>query len=263
VLFRVASIRERAALAVASVPVFWLYFLTQRRAAFIALGVAGVAVFATLRWRRPAMFRIAAPLVALLMVGYIGAFWNTTTGIGFPAQALKSVVAPNEVTDRNSSSDVYRQIETIDLNFTIKQGKLLGLGFGQAFYRPYPLADLSGFDFAAYIPHNSILAIWIKTGFGGMVSLFCILGTTIMNGARRLRLITSPSETTVLLLGISFVMMLAVFAYVDIAWDATNMMMLGLSAAICCDMRFRGTLTRVGKPDATDRPSPVAAGVAS
>ena len=47
---------------------------------------------------------------------------------------------------------------------TIKAKPITGLGFGQRFYRPFPLPDISFFPFYEYMPHNSVLWIWIKTG---------------------------------------------------------------------------------------------------
>jgi hypothetical protein len=239
-LFRGIGASTRIVLAIGSIPVFWIYFLSQRRAAFIALGVASVPLFATLAWRQRRTFRIVVPIVVLVMVGFVGAFWNSTSSVSFPAQAVKSVIAPGEVSDRNESSDLYRTIETADLNFTIRQTKLLGLGFGHAFYRPFPLADLGTFEFYLYIPHNSILAIWIKLGFGGLVALFCVFGTAIMRGARRLRTVVRIDDLMTILLALSFVIMLAVFAFVDIAWDARNMLLLAVSVAICCDSARQG-----------------------
>ncbi len=71
-----------------------MFVLSQRRAAMVALG-AGFIVFAiVLFFRRRKAFFVVVPIVLLLTVGYTAAFWNTTDGVGFGAQAVKSVIAP-------------------------------------------------------------------------------------------------------------------------------------------------------------------------
>ena len=47
----------------------------------------------------------------------VGAFWNSTSSAGFPAQAVKSVVAPSSERDQ---ADQYRAIENLDVVFTVK-----------------------------------------------------------------------------------------------------------------------------------------------
>ena len=71
---------------------------------------------------------------------------------------------------------MYRTVENLDINATINAKPLTGLGFGQKFYRPFPLPDISFFLFYEYIPHNSILWIWIKTGVGGFVAMLFLFG---------------------------------------------------------------------------------------
>jgi len=171
----------------------------------------------------------------LAVVGYAGAFWNSTGTAGFPAQAIKTVIAPSSVSVSDQSSDIYRQIENADLSATIRDVPLAGLGFGQPFYQPYTLPDISFFEFYRYIPHNSMLWIWIQTGLFGFASLFFVVGRSLALGARKLRELTSASDCTVVVTGALFVMMYIVFAYVDIAWDARGTVFLAFAFAICAN----------------------------
>ncbi|MEO5723159.1 MAG: hypothetical protein ABIQ39_02350 [Ilumatobacteraceae bacterium] len=217
----------------AAVPVIVVYFQSGRRAAIVGLGAALVLAALTLYWRHSQKFWRLVPVAFIIVTGYTGAFWHSTSGAGFPAQALKSVVAPGSVNARDQSSDLYRTVENFDLHYTIRSSKVLGTGFGQVFYRPLPLPDISSYQFYLYVPHNSVLWIWINAGFGGFVALLYLLARTLMIGASRIRRAADGSNLLVVLVGTTFVVMFAVFAYVDISWDVHNMVLLGYALAAC------------------------------
>ncbi|MBK9972935.1 MAG: O-antigen ligase domain-containing protein, partial [Acidimicrobiaceae bacterium] len=180
-----------------------------------------------------AKFLVIAPVLLLLGVGYTAAFWNSTSSAGFPAQAVKSVISSTEPTEKDRSSDQYRDMENFDINYTIRSAPVLGIGFGQKFYRPIPLPDISFFEFYEYIPHNSILWVWIKTGFGGFLSMLMMLGLAVRVGARNLVNARDHTDAAFALVGVAFVFMFAVFAYVDIAWNSQNMVLLAVAFALC------------------------------
>src|SRR4029077_13555155 len=142
-------------LLLAVIPTAYVFVVAQRRAGVATLVVAFVAMSIVLFWRRRRMFWILTPLAAMVLAGYVGAFWNSTSSVAFPAQAIKAIVAPNSATAEDRSSDLYRVIEAFDLNYTIRLDPLRGLGFGRPFYRPVPLANIGFFQLNAYSPHNS------------------------------------------------------------------------------------------------------------
>ena len=80
------------------------------------------------------------------------AFWTSTGGIGFGAQALKSVIAPEQLSEADRNSDLYRQIEAYDIWYTIRSNELFGIGFGRRFLRPIALPDISFFVFGSTCP---------------------------------------------------------------------------------------------------------------
>jgi hypothetical protein len=225
--------RLRLALAISAVPVTWVWIVGQRRAGVIAL-VIGFGLFAVmLFWRQRRTFWKLIPIVTVVVVGYTGTFWNSQSTAGFPAQAIKSVIAPEDSSERNQSSDFYRTIEDLNLNETIRSSPLLGIGFGQPFLRPYPLADISVFEFNAYIPHNSFLYVWTKLGFAGFVTLLYLIARTMMQGAARARAAPNGPDAVVALGAVVFVAMFALFLYVDIAWESRNMVLFALSMGMC------------------------------
>ena len=64
------------------------------------------------------------------------ATWNAGGAVGLPAQAVKTVLFPDQLGAADRSSDLYRQIEAFDLWFTIQQNPVTGVGFGQKFLQP-------------------------------------------------------------------------------------------------------------------------------
>jgi hypothetical protein len=232
-LFKGCTAGMRALLLVMAVPTIWVWIISQRRAAVVALAVAFILLLVTLRWRQRRTFRKFAPVAIIVLVGYLGAFWNAQGSAGFPAQAVKTVIAPGSVSEEDRSSDLYRLIENYDINYTIRSSPILGLGFGQKFLRPVPLPDISFFEFYEYIPHNSLLWVWIKTGFGGFVALLYLFGRSLMLGSTAIRKMVNGRDAAFLTMAVMYVAMYAVFTFVDISWDARSTVFLGLCMSAC------------------------------
>jgi len=223
----------RITLLVASIPVMWVYLASQRRSAVVALCV-GFALFAvTLFWRQRRTFWKVVPVATIIAMGYLGAFWQSDSTAGFPAQAVKSVVAPGDASESDQSSDIYRELERLNLAYTIRASPILGIGFGIPFYQPYALPDISPFGLDAYVPHNSLLWIWIKMGFGGLVALLYAFGRAVAQGAVRARAAPPGLDAVIALTAVVFIAMFAVFLYVDIAWEPRNVVLLALAFGQC------------------------------
>ena len=201
--------------------------------AFIGLAAAMILLAVILFWRQRRTFWKIVPISAIVFIGYTGAFWQSTSSIGFPAQAVKSVVAPNSLSAADRSSDDYRKIEIYDLHYTIRSSPITGQGFGKPFLRPIPLPDISFFEFNAYLPHNSLLWIWIKMGFFGFVAVLYLFVTTLLLGADRVRRAAPGLDLLAVSSAVMFVMMYAIYIYVDVAWEARNVTLLALSMGLC------------------------------
>ncbi|MET0459747.1 MAG: O-antigen ligase family protein [Ilumatobacteraceae bacterium] len=218
-----------------AVPVVYAYILSQRRAAMVALFVGLFMVVVTLYYRRRRAFWVVVPLSLVFGIGLILATWNAQGGIGLPAQAVKSAFFPSQLAEEDRASDLYRQIEAFDLHFTIRSNPLLGLGFGQKFYTPINLPDITFFEFWNYMPHNSILWIWIKMGFFGFVSMLFMFARAIQLGARSVVAVRTQEQVAIVLTGVTFIVMFVVFGYVDIAWGIRTTVFMALALAICGD----------------------------
>ena len=230
-LYKISSAKRVALLFI--VPfIFLTYIGTQRRAAFVALAAALILIAVLLYLENRRAFWLIVPITSLILFAYVVAFWNVTHPLGLPAQAIKSVIAPNSVGIADRGSNVYREIENINLNFTIQQKPITGIGFGQKFYIIAPLPNISWFDWWQYFPHNSFIWIWLKTGVFGFAAMLFLMGSTIMLGARTLWRMPRNELSVVALTAVLYVVMQLMFSYVDIGWDSQSVLYLGIMMGI-------------------------------
>lgn len=216
------------------IPALVVFALSQRRSGFNALGLGIIMFLGILFVVRRRAFWWFAPTVLVLGTGYVLAFWNTSGPLGFGAQAVKSFIAPEQLDAVDRSSDLYREIEAIDIWFTIRAQPVLGVGFGNRFFQPWPLPDLGpGFEFRDFLPHNSLLWVWLKTGYLGFVSILFVFARSIQLGVRSIFRVREGNERAIMTAALSYVLMYAVFTFVDIGWDARSVVFLALAIAWC------------------------------
>jgi O-antigen ligase len=247
-LAAMAAVGERAfgtklALATVAIPVGIAYLYAERRSAVVALLAALLLVAIVLHRHRRAAFWVIVPLASLLLGLYLVAFWNVDGPIGLPAQAIKSTIAPSQLTPADMSSDFYRRVETHNLIETIRLNPVLGQGFGHRFIQFLPLPYIP-FVWADYLPHNSVLWIWMNMGAAGFVAMLYLFGAAIGTGARATMQLRSRDGAALALTGTLFIVMYAIYAYVDIAWDIGSMVLLGIILAL------------IGNVDRLDDPAP-------
>lgn len=223
----------RLATLCAAVPTTFVFVTAERRSGIAALAAGALLVAVSLLWHRRRLFFLVVPALSLVLVVYVAAFWNAHGPAAFPAQAVKTVVAPNAASADNLNSDLYRILETYNLVYTIRALPLQGLGFGQLFFRPLPLPDISVFELNGYISHNAILWIWVKTGIGGFAAMFYIFAKSLLHAAERIRTTPLGIDLAMSVAAASFVVMFAVYSYVDVSWDPRNCIFLGLALAMC------------------------------
>ncbi len=222
---------------VLAIPVTWAYLLSQRRAAMISLIVGVLMLMIVLWFKRRRAFWTFTPISVLFGTAFVAATWNATGALGLASTSVKSVIAPDELGAEEESSNLYRVIESFDLWFTIRSAPLTGRGFGQPFLMPIPLPDISFVEFWQFIPHNSILYIWIKLGFLGFAAMFFMFLRGVQSGARSVLAVRTGDDVATVFAGLASVVMFIVFAYVDIAWDARSTVFLGVAFALCADFQ--------------------------
>ena len=158
--------------------------LTQRRVAFIALGAALVAVAMLIFAVAPrrALLVVAAGIVALGM--YLAVFAEDTGPLGEPVRAIRSVVDPSSVNYRDQLSNAWRDIEDRNIQYTVQQLPLTGVGVGQEYlFREEP-STLWGFTYWRYMTHNAVLWLWLKAGPLGAFALWFLAARVILLSTR-------------------------------------------------------------------------------
>lgn len=229
-LYRVAY-AKRFVLFLMLPPIALAYLASQRRAAFVTLAVA-IALFMFLLFvEKRRVFWVVAPIIGFVGLMYMGVFWNSTSSIALPAQAIKSIVAPDP-NSVDSTSNIYRVLENVNVNYTIHESPLFGVGFGNKFYLVVSMADISFFDWWEYIVHNSIFWFWMKTGVFGFISMLLLISSSILVGVRVIWRLPGEELNAIALTCTLYVIMHFLYAYVDMSWDNQSMLYVGTSLGL-------------------------------
>jgi hypothetical protein len=229
---------KRLLLGFFSLVVLIPYFANQRRAAFLTLAIVLILLAIILYRENRAAFWIIFPPALLFAAAYIVGFWNSSGPLGFPVQALKSVLGPEYADARNQSSNLYRELENINLHFTIQQKPFTGVGFGNKFYVVVPMADISFFQWWEYFPHNSLIWIWLKTGVLGFASMLFLVGSAIAAGGQLLRRLPRNDFSVAAMTAVLFLIMHFIFAYADISWETQGMLYVGAMMGLINSLRI-------------------------
>jgi hypothetical protein len=194
---------------------------SSRRAASLALFVGVIALFWLLFRFRPVL--VIAIAVPALMLGtlYLGAYWNKEYGaLAQPARAIRSQIDPSE---RDKSSDLYRDYEAYNVEQTIRLQRVFGVGFGVPFAQFLPLPDLTDvWPLQSYTPHQNILWLWLKMGFLGIttfLALWVIAFRRCILAARNLVEDRIPYAPMILAAGL---LMYVAYAKVDLAFTSSR-----------------------------------------
>lgn len=240
--------RVRVVGALVTPLLLYTLFATERRAGIIVLLVGLLAIaITTVFVRRKAFFLSALPVLAITVL-YLGIFWNSSGILGQPARAIKSLYQPDP---RDAQSNVYRLLETFNIDATIHSDPVLGVGFGRQFLMVVPMPDLSWWPFWRYETHNNILWIWMKMGVVGYVVFWALVGGAISRAAFAAKHLNDPTLRCAALFCLIAIIGTVVFAYVD----------LGLVSGRVCVLfgTALGILAVVERIDATRALTPAAA----
>ena len=203
-------------IALLSVPPTFVAVLgNQRRAGIGAFLIAFLPLLPILgvliKPRRTQILRLA---IVLGVVGgvYMAAAWNSTGSWALPARAIRS---QNEPDARDASSDAYRIAENLDLKATRDTSPWIGIGFGIPFFQPVYLIELTT-DLLRYIPHNSILWLWMRTGHLGFFCFWMLMAAIIVKGLQYLKEVEDPELLIIGLLAILYTIMLYIYGKYDL-----------------------------------------------
>jgi hypothetical protein len=202
----------------------------------VALFVGIAVVFYVTFFRRRRAFWFCVPMTLFFGAGFVLATWGADGALGLPASAVKTILG-SDVSEKDQSSNLYRQLEALNIHGTIRGNLLLGVGFGKPFSIFYPMPDISWFEFWQFRPHNSVLWLWLKMGFFGFLASMYMFGRAVQHGVRSALEVVPRKQAVYVTIGLAYVFMLLVFSYVDISWDSRATVMLGLCFALCADYR--------------------------
>jgi hypothetical protein len=222
--------RMKATLILLFPPVMFTMFATTRRMAFITLAFGALLVGLSLLNRNRRLFFRIAPVVLVLGVIYLGAFWNNTDSLaGQPARTLKSQIGYTDA--RDAQSDYWRELENLNIAENIRSSPIVGLGFGQPyqFYVTQPTLEGSGFVYWIYITHNAIFWVWMKMGAVGFLLFWWLMGSAIAYGLILFRTLEDSFLRIAGLFAAVVTVVCVVFAYGDLGLTyARPMIFLGL-----------------------------------
>lgn len=191
--------------------------MTGRRSAILVV-LAGMLIAAWLLLpRRPVLLTTLGVVALFGGAGYLAVYWDATVGpLAEPARAIRSQFDPDP---RDRSSDEYRRIERNNLERTISESPLFGIGFGQPFTQFEPLPELDFWPLQSYTPHQNILWLWLKTGIVGasvLIGLWVLAFGRCLRACRRVPRLRDIPATPMLLAAALF--MYLAYARVDLAF---------------------------------------------
>ena len=160
----------------------------HRRAAWVILPAVAIAFWAVMYQRTPQRRRtlgIVGGAVLVLGSAYVAAFNNSDSLVGEPASAIWSQFSPNT---RDYNSNQYRILENQNLALDIRESFLTGTGFGVPINHPVPIFDASSLDpLINFIPHNTILYVWLRLGTLGAIAFWFVVGAAMVSACRLAR----------------------------------------------------------------------------
>jgi hypothetical protein len=170
----------------------------QRRTAWAIAGAVLIIVFVLAFIAVPERRKTIAVFAVVGMV-LGGIYWlkfsNDPGLLGQPARAVLSQLAP---TARDDASNQYRAVENVDLGIAIRLAMPFGSGFGHPIPQFVPNVNISNVDtFITYLPHNTVLHVWLRMGIFGIIAFWMVIGLGIISAINVIR--RRPSEITLLI----------------------------------------------------------------
>ena len=207
--------------------------LSNRRAAVVGL-LAGIAFLSVIVfWRQPRTFFKFVPVMAVLVLAYLGAFWNSDVRSGVSCPSRQVGHLPEHVeqerpqlrplpADREQRPQLHHPSDE-GARSRLRQHLLPALPAPRpghhASRSATTSAQLGPVDLAAdRIPGIRLDAVRARARPDGR----CIEDPAPADGP----------DVAMVSTGAIFIAMYSVFAYVDIAWDARNMLLLGVALAM-------------------------------
>lgn len=204
----------------------------QRRTAYVALAIALLIGWTNVLTDHRLRLRVlrTSLVLGLVVVAYGAAMWRAPESpLSAPVYAFRSIFEPDEA---DFWSNRWREIENIDIEYTIRRSPLLGFGFGQQYFLWVELPSIElyalSFVYWSYITHNAIYWLWIKLGAIGFVIFWHLICSALVLGCLTFRRLEDGELKAATLLAVGLIAMLMIYAYADLGLTSPkNMALLG------------------------------------
>jgi hypothetical protein len=173
--------------------IFAAELVTTRRVAFAALAAAllVVALTSMVERMRATMLVLGFGLVAFSI--YTALFWDQTGVLAEPARVMREVVDPYSISERDRSSNVWRDIENANIAFTVRELPLTGVGLGQEYlFQREPPRISATFTYWRLTAHNAVLWTWLKAGPFGAFAFWFLVTQVVVFGPQLYRRLDHP-----------------------------------------------------------------------
>jgi hypothetical protein len=217
---------EWRSLALMVLPMLALLVM-RRRAGMVALDAGLILLCIVLLKDNLKLFLISVPL-ALVGLGLLLALtWNEPGGTGQLARSVQTISGRETATAaRDESSNRYREFEAKNVEINIKSSPVTGLGFGRPYAFYLPLNDLSFWPLWRYVPHNSVLWVWMKAGVLAFAALLALFATALMRSVQLVNGMRGDSMKPIAFALGAAVLMFVLYSWVDLGLVSARAMIL-------------------------------------
>lgn len=212
--------------------IFAAELVTTRRVAFAVLAAVLAVVMLISAVERPRKTALVVGIGLLAFGIYTATFWDQTGVLAEPARVMREVVDPYSISERDRSSNVWRDIENANIAYTVRQLPLTGVGLGQEYlFQREPPQIVGSFVYWRITTHNAVLWTWLKAGPYGAFAFWLLVTQVVVVGLQLYRRLDDP----LLKAAASFPVLLIVAQVVYSSFDlglTYNRTMIVLGAAI-------------------------------
>ncbi|MEW5798546.1 MAG: O-antigen ligase family protein [Bacteroidota bacterium] len=207
---------QRFVLLLLLFPLLMGFFVAQRRAAYAAMAMSFIALFVALPSRERWLLAKTGMVFVLIVGVYSAALWNSESRFASPVRLIKTaIVEDKEAQGDRYYSNLYRDFEKYNLASTVKFSPVIGVGFGNKYFQPIPLANIP-FPLRDYIPHNEILWLIVKTGAVGFFLFWFFLNCFACSASSVLMRLNDPYVKSVCVVAIVAVVGQITVSYYDL-----------------------------------------------